>query len=114
MSTAVTAPRQKLLDDVRELTRECLAPRATGYDEGAINPTENWRDLWEHGLLAMSVPKEYGGMELDNLTYVMVLEEIAKGCTNTSMTVHMHSFVQALYSDVGDTGAKGAILSRSG
>ena len=44
-------------------------------------------------MLAMSVPKDRGGMGLDTSTYVMVLEEIAKGCINTAMTLHMHSTV---------------------
>ena len=98
MITALTGAQQKVVDQVRELTKERLAPRATSYDDEAVNPIENWRDLWEQGFLAMSVPKEYGGMELDELTYLMVLEEVAKGCTNTSMTLHMHSFVQRIMS----------------
>ncbi len=44
-------------------------------------------------MLAMSVPKDRGGMGLDTSTYVMLLEEIAKGCINTAMTLHMHSTV---------------------
>ena len=48
----------------------------------------------ENGLLAMAVPREYGGLGLDMLTYVMVIEKLAQGCTNTAMTVHMHSVVQ--------------------
>ena len=94
MSHTLTSSERSILENVRELSRERLAPRAAGYDEGAVNPAESWRDLWEHGLLAMSVPEQYGGMELEPTAYVMVLEEIARGCANTSMTVHMHSTVQ--------------------
>jgi hypothetical protein len=93
MDTTLSASQPNLLDEIRTLTQERLAPRASKYDEGAANPHENWRDLWEHGWLAMSVPKDYGGMGLDTSTYVMVLEEIAKGCINTCMTLHMHSTV---------------------
>lgn len=85
--------RKKLIEDVRELTQERLAPRASQYDEEATHPTENWKDLFDHGLLGISIPEDHGGMELDPLTYVMVLEEIAKGCSSTSMTLHMHSTV---------------------
>ena len=85
--------RSKLIEDVRVLTQERLAPRSSQYDEGATHPTENWEDLFNHGLLAISVPENHGGMDLDPLSYVMVLEEIAKGCSSTSMTLHMHSTV---------------------
>ncbi len=74
MSTTLNSSQTLLLDDVRTLTREKLAPRAAQYDADAANPQENWRDLWEHGLLTMSVPKDRGGMGLDTSTYVMVLE----------------------------------------
>ena len=85
--------RKKLIEKVRLLTQEKLAPRSSQYDEEAIHPKENWEDLFDHGLLAMSIPEDYGGMGLDPLSYVMVLEEIAKGCSSTSMTLHMHSTV---------------------
>jgi len=94
MSNSLSMAQHRIVDEVSRLTKERLAPRAAGYDEIALNPEENWRDLWEHGFLGIGVPKQYGGMELDALTYLMVLEEIAKGCTNTSMTLHMHSTVQ--------------------
>ena len=54
--------------------------------------------MWEDGLLAMTVPQEYGGLGLDTQTYVMAVEKLAQGCTNTAMTMHMHSVVQ-LYID---------------
>ena len=36
--------------------------------------------FWQAGLLAMTIPEKYGGLEVDSLTYVMALEEIAQGC----------------------------------
>lgn len=41
----------------------------------------------------MGIPRRFGGLELDMLTYVRVIEILASGCTNTGMTVHMHSTV---------------------
>ena len=75
------------------LARESLAPRAAGYDAEAAHPVENWRDVWRHGLLAMGIPRRFGGLELDMLTYIKIVERLAAGCTNTGMTVHMHSTV---------------------
>ena len=85
--------RDQLIKTVEDLTVEKLGPRSALYDQEATHPKENWQDLFGQGLLAMSVPEEYGGMGLDPLSYVMVLEEIAKGCSSTSMTLHMHSTV---------------------
>ena len=93
--------QSELLDAVRKLTRESLAPRAALYDASASHPKENWGDLREHGLLALTIPRAHGGLELDPLTYIMVLEEIAKGCANTAMTLHMHCSVQRFIKEMG-------------
>ena len=45
-------------------------------------------------------------MELDPLSYALVLEEIAKACANTAMTVHMHTMVTRLIAAIGSTEQK--------
>ena len=93
---AIQTPVEKsdeILDVATRLGTECLAPRAARYDAEATHPRESWHDVWKHGLLAMGIPRRFGGLELDMLTYVKVVERLASGCTNTGMTVHMHSTV---------------------
>jgi hypothetical protein len=94
------SPTQRaLIERAAALAREGLAPRAAMYDQTGAYPRESWRDLWRAGFLAAAVPTEYGGMGLDMPSYVMVLEQLARGCTNATMTLHMHSVVQ-MYIDV--------------
>ena len=83
----------EILKVASRLAQECLAPRAARYDAEAIHPVESWRDVWKHGLLSMGIPKRFGGLGLDMSSYVRVVERLASGCTNTGMTVHMHSTV---------------------
>ena len=101
MTTTQKPPDMEVVDRAREVTRQSIAPRAARYDAEVLSPVESWDDLWQEGLLAMTVPQEYGGMGVDSLTYAMVLEEIAKGCTNTAMTLHMHCTVQRFISILG-------------
>ena len=99
------------------MAEECLWPRAAAYDESGSYPLESWQDLWKHGLLAAAAPEAFGGLGLDMTTYTAVVERLAYGCTNTAMTMHMHSvvmrFIDALatheqkarfYSEVVDEG----------
>ena len=79
--------------EAERLATGCLAPRAADYDATASHPVESWRDVWRAGLLAMGIPHRFGGLELDMPTYTQVVERLAAGCTNTGMTVHMHSTV---------------------
>ncbi len=90
----------QIIDKAIWVAKECLSPRASRYDESASFPIENWSDLWKHGLLSISVPKAYGGLELDMPTYILVIENLAKGCTNSAMTLHMHSVVQQFINEL--------------
>ena len=90
---AVPVDTDGLVAAAGRLAAERLAPRAARYDADATHPVESWRDVWRHGLLAMGIPHRFGGLELDMLTYIKVVERLAAGCTNTGMTVHMHSTV---------------------
>lgn len=93
MNFSFTSEQQALLDQVETLTREKFAPRADEYDREAKNPIENWQDLRELGLLSLTIPREYGGLGVDKLTYAAIVERIARGCASTAMTVNMHSGV---------------------
>ena len=94
MNFTLSKVQQDIVEKARWVAKEILEPRAAGYDASASHPWESWKSLWDHGLLAIAVPKDHGGQGLDMLTYVMVIESLAHGCTNTSMTLHMHSVVQ--------------------
>ena len=90
---AAPAEIEGILDSAAKVASECLAPRAAHYDAEATHPRESWHDVWRQGLLAMGIPRRFGGLELDMPTYIRVVERLASGCTNTGMTVHMHSTV---------------------
>ena len=100
MDLGLNKGQLELVNTAERVARECLAPRAHEVDASATNPEESWQDVWRNGLLTIGVPEQYGGHGLDMLTYVMVIEKLAGGCTNTGMTVHMHStvmrFIEAL------------------
>ena len=94
MDFSLSESQKRIVNKAQEVAKECLEPRAAHYDEAGTHPVDSWRDLWEQGFLAMAVPKEHGGLGLDMLTYIMAVEGLAQGCTNSAMTLHMHSIVQ--------------------
>ena len=94
MDFSLTKAQQNIVAKASVVAKEFLEPRAAYYDEVASHPIDSWKDLWRQGFLSISVPREHGGQELDMLTYIMVVERLAQGCTNSAMTLHMHSTVQ--------------------
>ena len=101
MDFSFSSTQQALLDRVEALTRERLASRAADYDRETRYPVENWHDLWEEGLLGLTIPEAYGGLGADTITYIAAIETIARGCASTAMTLHMHSTVMRFLSALG-------------
>ncbi|MCC7107391.1 MAG: acyl-CoA/acyl-ACP dehydrogenase [Chloroflexi bacterium] len=95
------ADRQALIALARQLARERFAPRAGLYDASGHFPTEDYQDLHRHGLLAMTIPREHGGLGLDPLTFALVLKEIARGNSSTALTLNMHCTVLAIIDTMG-------------
>ena len=67
-----------------------FAERASAHDADSSFPFENFADLREAGLLALTVPEEYGGLGANELDYVPVLERIAWGDASTALALGMH------------------------
>src|SRR5690606_8563501 len=64
---------------------------ARELDETSTFPWENVRKMADLGLFGVNVPKEYGGLGLDYLSYILVIEELARVDASHSITVGAHS-----------------------
>ncbi len=88
--TALTAQQRELIAVAHELGRSKFAGRAAQWDETASFPFANYDDLREAGLLAICVPKAFGGAGADYATYMMVAAEVGRFCGATALTWNMH------------------------
>jgi alkylation response protein AidB-like acyl-CoA dehydrogenase len=76
-----------ILDVVRQLVAEKVAPRAAEIDERGEYPQDIRKLFAENDLLGIPIPAEYGGLGGTFSTYVKVVEEIAKACASSSLIV---------------------------
>jgi alkylation response protein AidB-like acyl-CoA dehydrogenase len=76
-----------IINAVRELVAEKVAPRAAEIDERGEYPQDIRKLFAENDLLGIPIPAEYGGLGGTFLTYVKVVEEIAKACASSSLIV---------------------------
>jgi alkylation response protein AidB-like acyl-CoA dehydrogenase len=75
-----------VLDTVRQLVAEKVAPRAAAIDAGGEYP-DDIRDLFaKNDLLGIPFPEEYGGLG-SFLTYVKVVEEVSKACATSALII---------------------------
>jgi len=82
--------QQKIVETVRKVADEAIAPRAADTDEKAAFPRESLRALADAGFYGLNVPKEFGGMGEGLRTMTAVLDEIAQRCASTAMVYKMH------------------------
>jgi len=78
---------------VREFARERVAPGARERDETGQFPWELFREMAELGLLGMVTPERYGGSELDVLSYLVAIEELAWADAAVAVGVSVHNSV---------------------
>jgi acyl-CoA dehydrogenase len=74
-----------LLDSVRMLARERIAPRAEHFDRTAEFPWENVKAINELGLNAMFIPEQYGGAQMSYTAYLACAREISQACAATGI-----------------------------
>jgi alkylation response protein AidB-like acyl-CoA dehydrogenase len=78
-------------DTIRDFVAKEIEPVASEYEANDIYPTEIIDGLKEMGLFGMMIPEEYGGLDLDFVTYAMVFEELAKSWHGVAGTLGSHS-----------------------
>ena len=74
-----------LLDSVRKLAREKIAPRAAEYDRTGEFPHDNVNEINALGLNAMFVPEAYGGAQMSYAVFFLNISELSKACASTGI-----------------------------
>jgi alkylation response protein AidB-like acyl-CoA dehydrogenase len=77
-------------ETARKFADEVVAPRARELDEREEFPTEIVKQMGELGFMGLPYPEKYGGAGLDMLAYAIAVEEIARACGSTALTLAAH------------------------
>src|SRR5690349_961245 len=90
MDLNLTPEQEMIRQTAREFADRELLPTAAHYDEAQQFPYELWKKMGEMGFMGLMIPEEWGGAGADTLTYVVALEEIARGnpALSTVMSVN--------------------------
>ncbi len=95
--------RIELTEEQRMLQQTCkdfadneLKPHAAKWDEEKRFPSEAVAQLRDLGLMGVAVPEKWGGPEMDNVSYVVAMEEISRGCASTGVIMSVNN---SLYCD---------------
>jgi alkylation response protein AidB-like acyl-CoA dehydrogenase len=100
-----TDEREQILQRVRTIAQEKIAPRADQHDREGSFPSDNFADLHRAGILAMPIPKKFGGLgggiRGDHLLFYLTTYELAKACGSTALIFGHHTYVGGLVNELG-------------
>ena len=104
--------RNQIIRMVREFVKNDVAPIASDYDRNDIYPHELIPKLRELGLFGITIPIEYGGLDLDFKTFAIIFEEISKGWMSLSGIIGTHHVLSHIVATYGTAKQKERILPR--
>jgi alkylation response protein AidB-like acyl-CoA dehydrogenase len=77
----------------REYAERVIMPRAAAIDASEAIPGEIVRGLGDLGLLAVNVPEELGGAGAGTVAYALAVQEVARACASTAVTMSVTNMV---------------------
>ena len=104
--------RKQIVNMVREFIKRDVEPIASVYDNEDIYPHELIPKMQELGLFGITIPREYGGLELDFTTFAMIFEEMSKGWMSLSGIIGTHHVLSHIVATYGTQSQKEDVLPR--
>ena len=90
MDLSLSVEQEELRRTVRRWVEDVVVPPAIENDRLERFPSEALEGLRDLGLLGLTIPEEYGGGEADPFSYVLTIEELARGDANVRSILSVH------------------------
>jgi alkylation response protein AidB-like acyl-CoA dehydrogenase len=81
----ISEDEQALIEGIREIARERVAPRAAEIDHTGEFPWDIKELLAQQDIFALPFPTEYGGLGASEQALVMAIEELSRYCATTGV-----------------------------
>lgn len=78
MNFAENDEQQMIRELVRDFAETTLSPTAEHRDQNQIPPSEEWEAFIEYGLQGVTIPEEYGGSPVDDISESIIVEELSR------------------------------------
>src|ERR1022692_4224825 len=110
-SPIVTLPtdpevRDEIVETVRRFVANEVIPVASAMEHEDRFPAEIVSQMRDLGLFGLTIPERYGGLGLDLLTYIGVIEELAYGWMSLTGVVNTHTMAATLILQHGNEDQK--------
>lgn len=110
MDFTLTEEQQDFRALLRTFVDREIIPVAREWEHAGRYPTEIVRGMAEMGLFGITVPEEYGGLDLDPVSFALVFEELARGWMGIAGILGSHSLACRMIAMHGTEEQKWAYL----
>ena len=90
MDFELTEEQEMIRKMVRDFAEKEIVPVAGEMDEKGEFPWELIRKMAPLGFLGLPIPEEYGGAGVDNVSFAIAMEEIARASGSIAITLDAH------------------------
>jgi len=91
LNSSLTEEQKMIRNLASEFAEKEIKPVAPENDRNSVFPAGLVKKLFDLGFMGHFVPEEYGGSGLDNLSYIIAIEELSKACASTGTIVMAHN-----------------------
>ena len=84
---ALSEVQRDFRETMRSFSEEKVAPNAAEADRNAEFPWKSFEACKEMELPALGIPEAYGGAGADSVTQAIAVEELARVCASTALTI---------------------------
>ena len=91
MDFAETDDQTMVRDMVRDFAETVAGPSCHKRDKEQIPPIDEFKQFAELGVAGMTIPEEYGGQKLDDISEAIVIEELSRVDPSLGVMVAVHA-----------------------
>jgi alkylation response protein AidB-like acyl-CoA dehydrogenase len=101
MDFALTETQQLIQAAAREFANKEILPYAAELDATGQFPLRQLMGLAELGMMGVNVPEAYGGAEAGVVAYSLAMQEVARACASTAVTMSVTNMVAEVIARFG-------------
>lgn len=108
MDFTLTETQAMVQKAAREYATRAIAPEAARIDREELFPSALLKGLADLGLMAVNVPEELGGAAAGPVAYALAMQEVARACASTAVTMAVTNMVGEVIATFGTDAQKKA------